>query len=55
MVASVIAAMLTAQPAYSAHVVQPKTPDGGVHLVMPMMDGERGREAFGTFVGADQQ
>jgi hypothetical protein len=55
LVARVIATMSMAQPAYSAHVVQPRTPDDGVHLVMPMLDGERGRESFGTFGGADQQ
>ena len=51
MVASVIAAMLMGQPAYGGHVVQPTTPDGGVHLVTPTIGGERGKEVFVSKVG----
>ena len=45
-VAGVVAAMLIGPPAYGGHVVQPTTPESGVHLVMPTMDGERGKEVF---------
>jgi cytochrome c len=45
-VASLISAMALGQPAHGGHVVQPTTPDGGVHLVTPTMDGERGKEVF---------
>lgn len=45
-VAGVIAAMLIGPPAYGGHVVQPTTPESGVHLVMPTMDEERGKEVF---------
>ena len=46
MVVNMIATTLVTEPAYGGHVVQPRTPGGGVHLVMPTMDGERGKEVF---------
>ena len=45
-VTGAIAAVVVSQPAHSGHVVQPTSPDGGVHLMMPMMDGGRGKEVF---------
>lgn len=41
-----IATTISGQPSYAAHVVEPTTPGNGVHLVMPTMDGERGKDVF---------